>query len=93
MCQTISTSDVVIELPYAIVEKVYKDISLQVTNKQHEPASLEIEGIITIPNVLQLINVSYDTGSVQFSAPGMMRMEVSGNATLTLRVLRLFPNL
>ncbi|AXG67526.1 hypothetical protein JA33_152 [Dickeya phage vB_DsoM_JA33] len=93
MSQNIRTSKVVVEIPPRLIKQIYDDTVKRVFSRTAEPATFEIEGIISIPNVLELRSVSYDVSDVFYHANSSFLGQSSGEATLTLEVVRLFPNL
>jgi len=98
MPTTISTSKVVIEIPPHLIQKIYADTVKRVFSRTNEPVTFEIEGIIAIPNVVELYAVSYDMGDVFFNPDGTYHKgsfydRAVGQATLTLSMVRVFPDL
>lgn len=88
-----STSKVVVEVPPNLIHKIYADTVKRVFTRTNEPVTLEIEGIISIPNVVEFFSVSYDLSDVFYHPDGSFGGREEGSATLTLHVLRAFPNL
>lgn len=93
MPTTLSTSKVVIEIPPHLIQKIYNDTVKRVFSRTNEPVTFEIEGIISIPNVVELYSVGFDLGQVEFHSDASIVGRSTGNATLTLNVVRLFPDL
>lgn len=98
MPTTLRTSKVVIEIPPHLIQKIYADTVKRVFSRTNEPVTFEIEGIIAIPNVVELYSVSYDMGDVFFNPDGSYHKgsfydRAVGQATLTLGVVRIFPDL
>lgn len=93
MPTTLSTSKVVIEIPPHLIKKIYNDTVKRVFTRTNEPVTFEIEGIIAIPNVVELFAVSYDLSDVFYHPDGSFHARVEGKATLTLSVVRSFPDL
>lgn len=93
MAQTISTSDIVIEIPLHLILKIYADTVKRVSTQTGEPATFEIEGIISIPNVIQVLAVGYEIPEYHSTEEAGMYRIPNPLATLTLKLYRVFPDL